>query len=203
LFPSSGAATHSGLDASSSFPQGSSFLATLGFVPESLWDSAFLWTSADPCKEQAGTRRFGPSSGFSLVEVMCAILILGVGLFGLTEGITAALKSSKESEVQTAAALIAAGQIETLRAEGYVIDGDTDGDCEGGLARYRWRQSVKSTAIAGLHEVEVIVENSKSGKTIYELRTLLFDPPLNDLPSEGSRDKTDPTRSNRRERSGG
>jgi len=149
-----------------------------------------------------GRRRFGPSSGFSLVEVMCAILILGIGLFGLTEGITAALKSSKESEVQTAAALIAAGQIETLRAEGYVIDGDTDGDCEGGLALYRWKQSVKSAAIDGLHEVEVIVENSKSGKTIYELRTLLFDPPLNDLPSEGSKDKKNPEGSKKRERGG-
>src|SRR2546423_3754473 len=36
VFPSHGAATLSGLYSSSSFPQGSSLLATLGFVPESL-----------------------------------------------------------------------------------------------------------------------------------------------------------------------
>ncbi|PYI88446.1 MAG: hypothetical protein DME26_03585 [Verrucomicrobia bacterium] len=39
------------------------------------------------------------------------------------------------------------------------------------------KQSVTSTSIDGLHEVAVVVENSRSGKTIYELRTLLFDPP--------------------------
>ncbi len=116
--------------------------------------------------------------GFSLVEVVCAIAVLGIALVGLTQGITAALTCSKESEVQTTAALIAAGQIETLRAEGFIIEGDTEGECAEGLDLYQWRQSVTSTAIDGLYDVQVVVENSKSGKTIYELQTLLFDPPL-------------------------
>ena len=49
------------------------------------------------------------NAGFSLIEVMCAVLILGIGIAGLTQGITTALASSKEAEVQTAAALLAAG----------------------------------------------------------------------------------------------
>ena len=57
----------------------------------------------DPCR----------NSGFSLVEVMCAILILGIALAGLTQGVTTALTSSKESELQTTAALFAAGLVET------------------------------------------------------------------------------------------
>ena len=126
------------------------------------------------------------TAGFSLVEVMCAILILGVGLVGLTQGITAALQSSKESEVQTTAALIATGQIETLRADGIVIDGETDGDGDGDLSLYHWKQSVTSTRIDGLHEVEVVVENSNTGKTIYELKTLLFDPPVTSSLDESS-----------------
>jgi prepilin-type N-terminal cleavage/methylation domain-containing protein len=126
------------------------------------------------------------TAGFSLLEVMCAILILGVGLAGLTQGITTALQSSKESELQTTAALLAAGQIEALRADGFVIDGETDGDGDGELSLYHWRQSVTSTRIEGLHEVEVVVENSNSGKTIYELRTLLFDPPPSSMLEEPS-----------------
>ena len=131
------------------------------------------------------------NAGFSLVEVMCAILILGIGIVGLTQGITASLRSNKESELQTGAALIASGQIETLRAEGFIKDGQTEGDCEDDLSLYRWKQSVKSTSIHGLHEVEVVVENAKSGKTIYGLGTLLFDAPLNDLPLNGSKDRKD------------
>src|SRR3954453_14697321 len=46
--------------------------------------------------------------GFSLIEVMVAVLILGVAVAGMVQGITAALSSSKESELQTTAALIAA-----------------------------------------------------------------------------------------------
>ena len=117
------------------------------------------------------------NAGFSLVEVMCAILILGVALVGLTQGITTALGSSKESELQTVAALIAAGQIETLRAAGNLKDGVNEGEAGNILTLYRWKETISSTSIAGLHDVEVVVENSTTGQTIFELRTLLFEPP--------------------------
>ena len=68
------------------------------------------------------------TAGFSLIEVMCAILILGIGLVGLTQGLTTALSSTKESEWQTSAALVAAGRMETLRAEGYLKDGVEAGE---------------------------------------------------------------------------
>ena len=108
---------------------------------------------------------------------MCAILILGVALAGLTQGVTTALSSSKESELQTTAALIAAGRIETLRAEGDFRDGVSEGDCGEGLALFRWKQSISGAGINGLHEIAVVVENAKSGQAIYELRTMLFEPP--------------------------
>ena len=117
------------------------------------------------------------NSGFSLVEVMCAILILGIALAGLTQGVTTALESSKESELQTTAALIAAGLIETLRAEEYLSDGTTEGDCSEGLSLYRWKESITKAGIDGLHQVEVVVQNEKTGQPIYEPRTLLFQRP--------------------------
>ena len=139
------------------------------------------------------------NAGFSLVEIMCAIIILGIALVGLTQGITTALSSSKESELQTTAALIAAGKIEMLRADGFVSDGITEGESGEGLSLYRWKRSVTGTSIEGLHEVSVVVEDSKSGKAIYELRTLLFDPPSYSN-SEGSSDRKDSPKARRRER---
>jgi len=139
------------------------------------------------------------NAGFSLVEIMCAIVILGIALVGLTQGITTALSSSKESELQTTAALIAAGKIEMLRADGYVLDGITEGESGEGLSLYRWKRSITSTSIEGLHEVSVVVEDSTNGKAIYELRTLLFDPPSYSN-SESSSDRKDSLKSRRRER---
>jgi prepilin-type N-terminal cleavage/methylation domain-containing protein len=117
------------------------------------------------------------NAGFSLVEVMIAIVILGIALVGLTQGITTALGSSKESELQTTGALFAAGQIELLRAEKDLTDGTTDGDCGASLPLYRWKQTISPTDVAGLHDVDVVIENSQTGAEIYELETLLFEPP--------------------------
>ncbi len=117
------------------------------------------------------------NAGFSLVEVMIAIVILGIALVGLTQGITTALSSSKESELQTTAALFAAGQIELLRAEKDLADGTSDGDCGATLPLYRWKQTISPTEVAGLHDVEVVVENSQTGAEIFALKTLLFEIP--------------------------
>jgi prepilin-type N-terminal cleavage/methylation domain-containing protein len=129
------------------------------------------------------------NSGFSLVEVMCAILILGIALVGLTQGVTLALMSSKESELQTTASLFAAGLIESLRAEPDFTDGTTDGDCGENLALYRWKQTISAAGIDGLHEVDVVVENAKTGEAIYELRTLLFQRP-EDQPRRASESRS-------------
>lgn len=116
-------------------------------------------------------------TGFSLIEVIFAISILAVAVVGLTEGITLALQSSKESELQATAAIYASGLIETLRAEGDVENGDTDGDCGEGLSMYRWKQSITAAGVDGLHDVKVTIEHAKTGKAIYELETLLFQAP--------------------------
>jgi prepilin-type N-terminal cleavage/methylation domain-containing protein len=129
------------------------------------------------------------NAGFSLVEVMVAILILGIALVGLTQGITTALGSSKESELQTTASLFAAGQIEKLRAAGGLTDKATDGDCGDGLPLYRWKQNITATGTEGLHEVEVVIESTQNGKAIYELRTLLFELPADSTDKQDSKKK--------------
>jgi prepilin-type N-terminal cleavage/methylation domain-containing protein len=129
------------------------------------------------------------NAGFSLVEVMVAILILAIALVGLTQGITTALASSKESELQTTAALFAAGQIELLRAEKDLAAGTDNGDCGKMLPLYRWKQTVSVTDIDGLHDVDVVVENSQTGAEIYELKTLLFEIPKD---SSGNAKKSKP-----------
>lgn len=140
------------------------------------------------------------NAGFSLIEVLTAILLLGIGIAGLTTGLTTALNSSKESELQSVAALLAAGQIELLRADGYLYEGESRGEGSSGLALYQWKQSVTGTDIDGLFEVTVVVEHALTGQPIYELRTLLFDPPI--LSRRDSGADSDRDRASRRPREG-
>ena len=42
-------------------------------------------------------------------------------------------------------------------------DGTAEGDCGGGLALYRWRETVSKTDTEGLHDVTVTIENARSG----------------------------------------
>jgi hypothetical protein len=110
---------------------------------------------------------------------MVAILVLGIGVVGLTQGITTALSSGKESETQATAALLAAGRIEDLRAEGGLIDSVVEGDSGEGLEFYHWQQTVSPAGVDGLHKVEVVILNPQTGQTVFELETLLFEPAEN------------------------
>ncbi|MCP5515887.1 MAG: type II secretion system protein [Verrucomicrobiales bacterium] len=123
-------------------------------------------------------KRTPQTAGFSLLEVLCAVLILGVGVAGMTHGVATALRSSKESEIETRAALMAAGRIEILRAEGFLSAGGREGRGEQDLAGYRWQESLTETDLDGLYEVVVTVRLEESDRPVYELRTLLFDVPV-------------------------
>jgi prepilin-type N-terminal cleavage/methylation domain-containing protein len=128
------------------------------------------------------TRR--QNGGFSLIEVLCAILIMGVALVALTRGMTTALASTKDSEVQTTVVALAAGQIETLRASAVLTDDTTEGDFDN-FPKYKWQQTISPGEVDGLHQVEVTVEDAKSGAILYKLTTLLFD---SDYPSSSASD---------------
>lgn len=134
-------------------------------------------------------KRQKAQAGFSLIEVMCALFILSVGLVGLVHGINTALGSGKEAEVQSIAAMLAAGEIESLRADGILVEGDSDGAFDGDLSIYTWRESVKAVKPEGLYEVTVSIEMTDSGKQVYELKTMLFDPPIIKSEEEKESDK--------------
>ncbi len=134
-------------------------------------------------------------AGFSLVEVLAAVLILGIGVVGITEGIVTAVRSARDGEVQTAAVLYAEGVIETLRAEGYLTDGVSDGECTDVLESCRWRRTIAPTELEGLHDITVVIETRRDGKQVCELRTLLFekptDTPTRDREKQRDRDSKD------------
>ena len=84
---------------------------------------------------------------------------------------------------------------EQLRADGEIEDGETDGDWGDDFTNYSWRQSIAPTDIKGLHDITLTIENPKTGKQLYELRTMLFEPPLI---QEEDTSKTSPSKKKKR-----
>ena len=56
-----------------------------------------------------------------------------------------------------------------------------------------WKQTITRAPIDGLYEVSVQVEHTRSGKPVYELRTMLFEPPSD---SSTEKDRKSSSRSN-------
>ena len=118
-------------------------------------------------------------AGFSLIELMFALMILAVGIAGMARGVTASLSASKESEIQTKAALFAAGRIELLRAEGFYIQGEEEGDCGIAVPGHSWQQTITETEPEGLYEVSIeIIPTNAVDRISFRLDTMLFEPPL-------------------------
>ncbi len=117
------------------------------------------------------------TGGFSLIEVLCAVMLLGVSIVGLAEGLAVGLRSTKQAEDYTQGALLAAARIEIIRAEGDLIAGEESGEFAD-VGRYSWRQSIQSTAPEGLYRVRVDILVSGNNVPVYRLETLLFDRPI-------------------------
>lgn len=142
------------------------------------------------------------AAAFSLVELICAIALLAFSLAGLVQGITVALASSRESGIQTSAALVAAGRIELLRADRLLVDGTREGQCDEPLSAFAWRESISPTTVPGLHEITLQVSHGRTDDPVFELKTLLFDPPpdTSNRSQERQRDRRERNQGERRGR---
>lgn len=127
-------------------------------------------------------------TGFSLIELMCAVAILTIGVIGLTEALITSLRSARDAEQHVAAGWYAAGLVEFARAEGYLRAGVTEGDCAPALPGHRWRQTLSPGNLDGLFEVTVAILSDRTGRPVFELQTRLFEAP------SGGLFQTDPER---------
>lgn len=122
--------------------------------------------------------------GFSLLEVLIAVVVLGVGVVGILQSITSALTSSRRAEQLTTAVFLAGGLLEELRAQGQVAlePAEKEGDFGDAFAHYRWRRQSNAREPEGLYHVVVIVENDHHGawQPIETLETLIFEMPASE-----------------------
>jgi len=139
-------------------------------------------------------------SGFSLVEALVSLLILGMGIVGISQGLALSYVSSRTAESRTAAALLASARLELIRSEGMILAGEDEGDFGAGYDGWTWKETIIETPIEGLHEVAVSVHRAPAGEKVYELRTLLYDMPWLGASTSEAGDAPDARGGSRRER---
>ena len=121
------------------------------------------------------------NSGFTLIEVLAAMLILSVGLLGIAALITGIISSNKLSNRISTATVIAQDKMEQIRMTGYsgmpVSDTTTTEDYNS-ITNYSLYKRVTFTEVAnpdaGMEKITVTVSWDADAHSV-ELKTIIAD----------------------------
>lgn len=137
----------------------------------------------------SGAGRARRRGGFTLIEVLAALLIFSVAIVGIIEGIGSALSYQADLSMRQRAAMLASNVLEEVRYTGDLSEGDDQGQFDGDDAVFTWKTGIESTEVNGLMKVVATVawgpqENQKE----YQLTALMYDQGTGEDQGQGSED---------------
>jgi len=103
-------------------------------------------------------KRYRKRDGFTLVEVLIALAILGIGIVGVTVLFPAALHDIQRASGATVSAILAESVIDDIRARGYT-------GIAAELASHPFRSTITDT-IGGLQQADAVY-HLYSGATVW------------------------------------
>jgi general secretion pathway protein I len=108
--------------------------------------------------------RLGPPRGFTLIEVLIALLVIALGVGALLATLTSSADSVAHLREKSLAEWVALNRISQVRLSGTrpgigVTTGNLDNFADG---QWVWRQSVTDPGIAGILRVEVKVMHRRA-----------------------------------------
>jgi general secretion pathway protein I len=99
--------------------------------------------------------------GFTLIEVLVALVIVALGMSALLETLGSAADTSTWLRDKTFAQWIALNQLEQTRLSGSAPSaGTSDGELDYAGHHWRWRQEVTSPGFPGVFQIDVKVEHA-------------------------------------------
>jgi general secretion pathway protein I len=108
-----------------------------------------------------GARRIRPAhrqSGFTLIEVLAALIIVSLGMLGVIEAVTQTARNGAYLREKLLAQTIAMNQLTEVRLKLQPPDIDeTKGDVEFAGARWRWTMKVTQTAVQSMRRIDISV----------------------------------------------
>jgi type II secretion system protein I len=105
------------------------------------------------------------SRGFTLIEVLAALVIVALGMAAVLTTVGSSASSVAYLRDKTLAQWIALNQIASIRLSGSLpAVGTTDGNVDFAGRSWRWHQDVTSGGVAGVNRIEVSVEPADSSQ---------------------------------------
>jgi type II secretion system protein I len=115
-----------------------------------------------------------PSRAFSVLEVLCALTIFSVAVVGIIEGVTLQIKSERNAEETTRAAMLAQNILEEIRQAGEYSDDSQSGKFDEENTGFQWQYDMKETDVTGLFRVSVkILWGDGAAQRDYAIETFL------------------------------
>jgi general secretion pathway protein I len=108
--------------------------------------------------------------GFTLIEVLIALIILGVALLAAARAANIATEGAEESKLRTLATWVAQNRIALLTAtRSFPATGTTSGSSAMGGIDFAWQQTASDTPNAAFRKIEVRVLRPNDTQTITTL----------------------------------
>ena len=116
--------------------------------------------------------------GFTLIETIISILIIGIAFLGLVAVLTGVFTNATRDEVMTVAAGLAKGEMEKVAGEGFSVTSGS-GTYSGNFSNYSWQVTVSAVPVdiavdpgmTDYKQVEVVVTNAMIGSV--SLKTIV------------------------------
>lgn len=112
--------------------------------------------------------------GFSLIEVLAALLIFSVAIVGFIQNLGVTMAVQGDMLDAQRAAMLAENVLEEIKLSGKLKEGDTDGKFKDDDAAFAWSAKTEETKTDRLMEVTVTVSwNTGHGEKDTSLSTLI------------------------------
>lgn len=114
-----------------------------------------------------------PTSGFTLVEVLVATVLLAVGLVAAVGAFSASTRASARAQDQTLAALAAQRVLAEVEAAPTREPGREEGDFGNDASGYTWVADIRETRWEGVLQLDVEVISPGAGARHHRISTYI------------------------------
>lgn len=122
-------------------------------------------------------QRLQNTRGFTLIEVIIALVILAIALAAAARAANVATVSAEESKLRTLATWVGQNQVALLTAtRSFPGSGTVSGKSTLGGIAFDWQQTTSDTANAAFRKVEIRVFRPNDPQTLTNLTAYLVQP---------------------------